>query len=71
MRITIVKAVAAGTVASIALAGIAFAPPALAAPTPTQPVPGDSIARPADQLATLTEPITERANTTRSTPGAK
>ena len=32
MRITIVKAVAAGTVASIALAGIAFAPTASEVP---------------------------------------
>jgi hypothetical protein len=71
MRITIVKTVAAGTVASIVFAGIAFAPPALAAPTATQPVPGDRFARSTSQLATLTEPITERANPTKSSGGAK
>ena len=70
MRITIVKAVAAGTVASIALAGIAFAPSAMAAPTATQPTPANGLIRSAKQVATLTEPIRERANTS-PTNGAK
>jgi hypothetical protein len=69
MRITIVKAVAAGTVASIALASIAFAPSAMAAPTATQPAP-NGLTHSAKQVATLTEPITERANTS-PTNGAK
>ena len=71
MRITIVKAVAAGTVASIALAGIAFAPTALAAPTATQPTPTDQLTRSAKQFATLTEPIKERANPAGPTGGPK
>jgi hypothetical protein len=66
MRITIVKAVAAGTVASIALAGIAFAPPAMAVSTATQPAPASGLTRPAKQVATLTEPIKERADTSPS-----
>jgi len=71
MRITIVRTVAAGTVASIAFAGIAFAPPALAATTATAPVPGDRFARSTSQLATLTEPVTERADPARPTTGGK